>query len=320
MKVLMVSDVWPNNILGRYATHEKNQGNEVFRTYQSKKKKQNNPYNLPLECPHPDKIIASWNFSKNEDIKPNGIEFIEGGAFVDFDIKAPDHIAHLMPDYGFLGIDYALGRLTTGCPRKCPWCVVWRMWGNKVKQHDNLDNFVPEHFDKVMLLDDNILAFNGCHKLLEDLAERKLKVCFSSGLDLTRITYKKAEILSKVNCRNRSFKSRGIYAAFDKTKREKKIRSGIEILKSHNIKINLCYVLGGFPNGDEFNDLYYRVERLLEWGVDPYIMPYHNIEGMKANRKIRQLKRMITARYYRKHIEELGPIEGLERAWNKYKT
>lgn len=296
--------MWPNNALGRCATHEKAQGNEIYKS-----------------CQNPDKIYCSWNFSRKGQtlLNPNGVEVIEGGAFVDYETKLPEHIARLMPDYDFLGIDYALGRLTVGCPRKCPWCVVWKMWGTKVKRYDSLDNFVPEHFNKVWLLDDNLLAFNGCHKILEELAERKLQVCFPSGLDIRKVTYKKAELLSKVDYRSRSFKSRAIYAAFDNTKHEKEVRTGIEILKAHNIKIELCYALGGFPNGDEFEDLYYRVQRLLEWGVDPYVMPYHNIDGMKANKTIRAFKRMISLRYYRKYVKELGPIEGLKKAWENYR-
>lgn len=298
MKVLFLSDVWPNNILGRWAAYEKSQGNEIFR-----------------KCNNPDKIVCSWSFRRSIGqtlLNFNNVEIIEGGPFVN-QIRAPEYIENLMPDYEFLGVDYAIGRLTVGCPNRCPWCVVWRMWGNDVRQFDSLDNFVPEGFDKVKLLDDNFLAYNRIVGILEELAERELKVCFPSGVDAREATDKKAEALSRVNYRGGKFLYKYLYTAFDDSKNEDRIEKGIDILRANRVRVRDSYALGGYPNGDEFEDLYYRCLKLIRWRINPYVMPFET-----ANREIRQFKRFIALRYYKKFVREHGAEKGLKIAWEKY--
>ena len=81
----------------------------------------------------------------------------------------PDEIDAMFPDYSiYPDVDYAVGFLTRGCIRKCPWCVVpkkegqirpYRSW-HDVKRVDSRD---------IVFMDNNVLASDYGIAEMEDM-------------------------------------------------------------------------------------------------------------------------------------------------------
>ena len=108
----------------------------------------------PLLSGHCDKVYMSKVFSFTPDypyyvdaekvIKGGtgyAISLIDGREEYDKnkDVPLNEEIEHIYPDYDLYGIDYSLGFLTRGCPRKCQFCHVASKEGcRSYKVADNL--------------------------------------------------------------------------------------------------------------------------------------------------------------------------------------
>lgn len=297
MKVLFLSDVEKNLALMKLARHEVDQGNEVYLKHQT-----------------PDKIYCSWVFKKNVNNQTRldtfkNIEVHEGGFFVDPTITLPDHIEHLMPYYPLYEDGETIPRMgytSRGCNNKCPWCIVWRK-EVQLKDHAPVSEFWDGKDQRLYILDNDFTNSPNYRKNMDFLIEHQIRANFHQGLNIRGITEGLTSDLSKVNSYLSNFKHRGAFFAWDRTKDEDKILKGIEKVLLHWPPSYLnFYVLAGFPSGNEFEDIFYRCKVLTDLNIRPYVMPYE-----KANRKIRQLKRCISAGTWRK--------KGLEGAWKEYK-
>jgi len=297
MKVLLLSDIENNPALMKIARHEVNQGNEVGLNFQN-----------------PDIIYCSWIFKKNVNNQTRldafkNIEVHEGGFFVDPTITLPDHIEHLMPYYPLYEDGETIPRMgytSRGCNNKCPWCIVWRKEG-RLKDHAPINEFWDGKDQRLYILDNDFTNSPNYRKNMDVLIEHQIKGNFHQGLNIREITEGQASDLSTVNSYLSNFKHRGAFFAWDLTKDEDKVLKGIEKVLQHwqSSYLNF-YVLAGFPSGNEFEDIFYRCKVLTDLNIRPYVMPYE-----KANHKIRQLKRCISAGTWRK--------KGLERAWKEWK-
>ena len=100
-----------------------------------------------------------------------------GGSGVDLTRRLPEEIEACFPDYSLYGhTRYALGFLTRGCAKQCPFCVVPVKEGRLKLQVKSFSGFVPPDWKNVMLLDDNLLGFSDALGLLEEMALRGYKV------------------------------------------------------------------------------------------------------------------------------------------------
>jgi hypothetical protein len=134
-----------------------------------------------------------------------GSDLQVGGSGVDLRMRLPPEIESLAPDlslYPELG-DRALGFLTRGCPQRCSFCVVPVKEGVP-RQVSDLDTLLQGR-QKLILLDDNLLAHPSALELLEDMARRHLAVNFNQTLDLRRLTPESARLLRRIRCSNIGF-------------------------------------------------------------------------------------------------------------------
>ncbi len=128
-----------------------------------------------------------------------------GGTGVDSRRRLPASIERLSADYSLypeLG-DRAMGFLTRGCPRACPYCIVPIKEG-RPRQVADLDDLLQNR-RKLILLDDNLLAHPRSGVLLEDMARRDLEVNFNQTLDIRLLDGEKARLLRRIRCSNVSF-------------------------------------------------------------------------------------------------------------------
>jgi len=309
MKVLLIDadSVKPNLALMKLPAHHKQEGREVD-LIRGLDWQPSLPFVTKLI--HADEVYVSCVFTQNRkkalSLKPFNPNITFGGSGIDLENRLPDEIEHIMPDYSLYNCNYSMGFTSRGCIRKCPFCIVWRKEGY-IKNHAPISEFLHPSHNKVMLLDGNFLASPRWKENLEFIRNNNLRVNFNQGLDIRVLTDKQAYELSSIDCYLSNFHDRGSFFAWDITKDEDKILRGIDrMLQYWPPRYLHFYVLGGYPDGNGFDDLYYRCKVLTDMGIRPYVMPYNN----KVSKKIRDLKRCINTGTWRK--------KGLDYAWKNY--
>ena len=195
-------------------------------------------------------------------------EMIIGGSGHDLNTILPDKIEHIYPDYDLYNIDYAMGFITRGCIRNCDFCIVPKKEG-MIHKHADIDEFWKDQ-DKIMLLDNNFLAYKKHIEELENLIKINAKIDFNQGLDIRLINNENASLLKKMQL----WKGKRYRFAFDNIKMRPLIEKKLKILNNNGIKNSMLsfFVLVGF-NSTLKEDLI-RFNFLKERGIRPYAMPF----------------------------------------------
>jgi len=298
MKILLIDidSIWFNLAVMHLSSYHKELGDEVYllRYKHFYRNKLGSAINLERVAPSKqyDKVYVSCIFSQNRGkalsvakmYESLGSEVSIGGSGIDPKITLPKEIEHTKPDYTLYNLDYSVGFLTRGCIRDCPWCIVPRKEGT-IRVHSPLKEFLDRRHDKVMLLDNNLLAHPDHEELLLELLISRLNVCFTQGLDIRLIDDRNANLLAHLHYKDDEFKNPRLYFSWDILGIEDDVLKGVKTLKSHGIPPSSClfYVLCGFQvQPDEYDWDYfmaydwYRYQRLSELGVLPYIMIYNS--------------------------------------------
>lgn len=137
-----------------------------------------------------------------------GDSLVLGGSGVDLKRRLSPEIEGLEADYGLyteLG-NRAIGFVTRGCPYRCAFCLVPKKEGN-VRRVSDLDTLLQGR-SKLILLDDNVLAHPEAGGILEEMAQRKLKVNFTQTLDIRLLNREQISILKRIHCSNTRFTRR----------------------------------------------------------------------------------------------------------------
>lgn len=261
---------FPNLPLMKISAWHKQQGDEV-------------DWWLPLM--HYDKVYVSKIFGDEytqmdltcidaDEVEYGGTGFaikIENGQEVfhkELDHSLPDEIEHIYPDYSLypeLTKDTAYGFLSRGCPNNCNFCIVSKKEGRCSYKVADLNEFWNGQ-KNIILLDPNLLACKERLDLLKQLADSGACVDFSQGFDARFITEEVAKALAKVKTFNEHF-------AFDYMKNEERIIQGLklysEIVGKKGVQV---YVLTNYDT-THAQDMY-RIQKIKECGMMPYIMIY----------------------------------------------
>lgn len=236
----------------------------------------------------PDKIHGAVVFDCNKPTAEKlqhwyGVEI--GGSGWDLTSRLIPQIEGMYPDYSLypqLTKNTAYGFLTRGCPRNCPFCIVGKKEGLESRQVADLDQFWRGQ-KYIKLLDPNLLACADHEQLLQQLIESKSWIDFTQGLDARLLNPDNIKLLSQI-------KTKMIHFAWDdandditpKQIERFKAATGLDRRKLR------CYVLTNYNSTIE-QDLY-RIYRLREMGVDPYVMIY---DKPQAPKQVRYLQRWV---------------------------
>lgn len=174
---------FPNLALMKISAYHKAQGDEV-------------DWWIPmLSC---DRVYSSKVFTYTEEELMLPPDTIKGGTGYGIYTDLPDGIDAMFPDYSiYPDCDYALGFITRGCIRNCPWCVVPRKEGSirpyrtwqEIKRPDSRD---------LVLMDNNILACRHGIEQLESMVGQNIRIDINQGLDARLITDDIAKLLSQL--------------------------------------------------------------------------------------------------------------------------
>jgi len=246
--------------------------------------------------------LASWHKKKGDDVtvvdlsdfqfdRTYASKIFAGGSGVDLKSQLPKEIELQVPDYELFKTDYSIGFTSRGCIRDCGFCIVREKEGYI---REAPFDWVQHH--NVLLLDNNFLASPKWKEKLQYFIRRKLKVCFTQGLDIRLVTDENAELLSKVKYYDSHFRKRRLFFAFDDPKLQAVIIHKIQTLLNHGIKPHhlLFYVLVGYNT--TFEQDYQRFDILEKLGCLPFIMIYNN---RKDKLILRHFARWVNKRYYK---------------------
>lgn len=231
-------------------------------------------------------------------------DVVAGGPGWDPTVTLPPEIRSCRPDYGLYGIDYGIGRLTEGCPRDCPYCVVPRAEGRTVRTVGSIFDAANPRGHMVVLLDANILASPDWPDHFREIREWGGWVDFTQGFDIRMLTDLAAREIARLKTTSlaawlRARKAGGrprkgqVHFSWDRLENEPFVREGIRLLSRHMPPDRLTfYMLVGYDTAWEED--FYRFRVLRSLGVHPFVMLY---EGAPA--KLRHFARWVNRRIYK---------------------
>lgn len=174
---------FPNYALMKISAYHKQRGDEVIW------------WEPLIRC---DRVYSSkvFDFTPENPYLPE--DTIKGGTGYDVKSKLPDEIENMFPDYSiYPECDYAIGFLTRGCIRKCPWCVVPEKEGG-LKPYRRWQEVVRQDTNKLILMDNNILACSYGIEQLAELSETNYRIDINQGMDARLVTPEIVGILQKI--------------------------------------------------------------------------------------------------------------------------
>ena len=258
MKIALV-DVdghFPNLALMKLAAWHKAQGDSVV-------------WYDPLFS-RPDRIYASKVFTFTPDFQDYAAgdpEPLRGGTGYDPNVKLPDEVERMIPDYSlYPDFPSALGFLTRGCIRNCSWCIVPRKEGT-LQVVDDIER-VAARRKEVVLFDNNFLAADKefVREQLEKAARLRLKLDFNQGLDARLVTPENARLLAA--CRW----IRYIRFSCDTIAMIEPIRRAVELVREAGFRREIfVYMLV-----TDIGDAETRLRALVDLNVIPFAQPYRD--------------------------------------------
>ncbi len=194
---------------------------------------------------------------------------VKGGTGYGLFTDLPPEIDVLAPDYSlYPACDYALGYITRGCPNSCRWCCVNRKEGD-IRPYADWRQIVRGDTDKLVLMDNNILACDYGIEQLDELSRTDYRVDMNQGLDARLVTQQIAAILARMKW------IRQIRFSCDQIPQIDAIMNAAALLLAHGVKPYRLFIY--LLVTKDIADAAYRVDRLKTLkGVDIYAQAERN--------------------------------------------
>lgn len=243
-----------------------------------------------------DKVYSSkvFTFSPSNGYLQKGA--VLGGTGYGLRNTLPDEVEHTMPDYSLYRIDYSMGFVTRGCPRKCAHCFVPDKEGD-IRANSDVTEFLAHK--KLVLMDNNILAHSYGIEQIEKIARLGVAVDFNQGLDARLIDDSMARILSRLKWLE------PLRLACDSPAMIEPVRMAVECLRWQNVTPSryFCYVLvKDIPQAVEV------VRALKGMNVDPFCQPYRDPQGTEPPQEQKDFARWVNMK-----------AEYKSRCWEDYR-
>lgn len=236
----------------------------------------------PMFSGHMDKVYLSkvFTFTPDYEYCIDSDEIIKGGTgYKLYNVNLPEEMEHIFPDYSiYPQYDYAIGFLTRGCIRSCPWCVVPKKEG-KLCAYDTWQHIKRPDSKKIVFMDNNVLASEHGVAQIEEMTHEDIRIDFNQGLDARLIDKEKAKILSQIKW------LKYLRVACDTSAMLPIIRQALDNLNECGFKSTKVW---SYVLIEDVEDAYKRITQLAKWGVEPFAQPYIDFEG--GNARIKRLK------------------------------
>ena len=192
----------------------------------------------------------------------------------------PEEIDRMFPDYKiYPDTDYAIGYLTRGCVRKCPWCIVPKKEGY-IKPYRYWTEVARPNKRDVVFMDNNILASDFGIEQMAAMIGQNVRVDFNQGLDARLITPEIAEIISRLKW------IRSIRMAADTDAVLNTVIEKINLLGQYGVKPYRVFV---YVLVTDIESAERRCIALRDAGADPFAQPLrdfaNNIEPTEEQKR-----------------------------------
>ena len=218
-----------------------------------------------------DRIYSSkvFTFTPEDPYLPD--DTIRGGTGYGNLEELPEEIDWMEPDYSiYPKVDHAIGYLTRGSVRNCPWCIVpkkegyikpYRKWA-EIKRPDSRD---------IVFMDNNVLASEFGISQMEEMIGQNVRVDFNQGLDARLITPEVAKILSELKWIDGT-----IRMSADTNAMLKVVLDKIDLLKGYGVRPRRIFV---YVLVQDIESAEKRCIALRDAGAKPFAQPYRDFEN-----------------------------------------
>jgi hypothetical protein len=253
-----------------------------------------------------DRVYSSkiFTFSPEDPMLPP--DTIKGGTGYGILDELPPEVDAMFPDYSlYPDCDHAIGFLTRGCIRKCPWCIVpkkegairaYRSW-REVKRPDCRD---------IVFMDNNVLASEWGLEQMEDMIGENVRIDFNQGMDARLITPEVAEVISKLKWMRHVRMSCDTDAMLDT------VLDKIYLLKQHGTKPYKVFV---YLLVQDVASAEKRAVALRNAGVDVFAQPYRDFENsVEPTRQMKDLARWVNHKAIFNSVDSFADYKNHRRA------
>lgn len=238
----------------------------------------------PMFSGHLDRVYMSkvFTFTPDYEYVVDADEIVKGGTGYKLYNSLPDEMEHITPDYSiYPDCDYAIGFLTRGCIRKCPWCVVPKKEG-KICDYDTWQHIKRPDSKKIVFMDNNVLASEYGVSQIEEMSHEDVRIDFNQAVDARLITKENAKYLAE--CKWIKY----LRVSCDTTAMLPVIRQALDYLGEYGLKPSkvFSYVLI-----EDVEDAHHRIVELDKMGVIPFAQPYRDFDTNYVNPEHKRLAR-----------------------------
>ena len=192
---------------------------------------------------------------------------IRGGTGYGIYEELPPEVDAMFPDYSlYPKCDHAIGFLTRGCIRACPWCVVPKKEG-KIRPYRTCQEIVRPDTNKLVLMDNNILACSHGIEQLESMVGSGYAIDVNQGNDARLITDDIAKLFSKLKW------IRFIRMSADTDAMLDVVLQAIDRLGKYGVKPYRIFV---YVLVQDIESAERRVIALRDIGASPFAQPYRD--------------------------------------------
>lgn len=252
-----------------------------------------------------DRVYSSKIFTftpENAYLPPDAIK---GGTGYDVYTELPEEIDAAYPDYSlYPDCKHAIGFLTRGCIRRCPWCVVpkkegqirpYRTW-REIKRSDSRD---------IVFMDNNVLACDYGIQQLYSMVGENVRIDFNQGLDARLITPEVASLLARLKW------IRFIRMSCDTDAMLPVVERAIHLLEEYSVKPYRVFV---YLLVQDIQSAERRAVALREIGAEVFAQPYRDFEhGIEPTQEQKALARWVNHKAIFKSVKTFSEYDTHKR-------
>lgn len=230
--------------------------------------------------------------SEEEMLPPNAIK---GGTGYGDMCELPRHIDSMFPDYSlYPSCKHAIGFLTRGCIRSCPWCIVPKKEGQIKAYRDWHEVKRPDSRD-IVFMDNNVLACDHGLEQIQSMIGQDVRIDFNQGLDARLITSEVAEMLARLKW------IRFIRMSCDTDAILGDVLNAIGALRHHGVKPYRVFV---YLLVQDIKSAERRAICLRDAGVDVFAQPYRDFtNNIEPSQEQRDFARWVNRKAIFKSVE-----------------
>lgn len=236
-----------------------------------------------------DRVYMSKVFTFTPDIDTviQADEIIRGGTgYKDYGTLPPE-VEATPPDYTiYPGFKQAVGFLTRGCIRNCPWCIVPKKEG-AIRPAATWEEVKREDSPEIVFLDNNVLASDHGLEQIDRMGAAPVKVDFNQGLDARLITPEVAALLAKLHW------IRYIRLSCDTSEMIPVIEQATAYLREAGAAPSRFWA---YALVQDVEEAHRRVLALRAMGVEPFAQPYRDYNGGETTAEQRRFARWVNAK------------------------